>query len=665
MRSLSAGLLAAQKASKRKPYLSLSFTDTIANTRRFRWASQYTGAEAAGPHAAIVGSDYSLNRFRVEAGTLYRQRVASPVPGSNFSSWTSLATARGALAVTRYGANIEVFAVRTDGGTPNREVWLYKSTDDGVSWAAGALQFTAPAAVTYLAVGSKSDGDLAVFFDYGVLVRRIKRTSAVWGSQVDWTNVVTSITGLACVYSADWNLVVTGTEAVTLEPRVWTCIFGDGYSQAVDTWSALWSYMGAAVGSGVSYSRPFLASMSSYRLTYREVYAGTGAYDRVVTAVLGGYADFVTVRWADPEPVDLAATYGLALAGISGQRGWCSTPSRVFCSQLYAVTDVSSRLVALDVVDEAWRVDAGWVELDNHDGALNEANLGGTGLEGLRLGSEMWLLPGYYKADGAAGYVVWPHYYVRGLEWRLSGNRSVLRVLLGSNFWLLAKASARTREWVAGTAAVYQIYADLVGAVRLGAGCLSNSPAFVNMYPGFAVRAGEGLLGALREVFSLVEDEPLSDTQEIYGVWPQVGDATDYAYGTDHAIVGGRHAVAAQATVARALGVAADGSPIFGESIDWAAAGDFVWPEVRFRRAAGTASEAATLAGAMGREADFGRYGGELVIGPNVGQEVWDVIEITDARLGYSAAKRRVLAVRLLYDRARGLFEMRLGLGGL
>jgi len=49
----------------------------------------------------------------------------------------------------------------------------------------------------------------------------------------------------------------------------------------------------------------------------------------------------------------------------------------------------------------------------------------------------------------------------------------------------------------------------------------------------------------------------------------------------------------------------------------------------------------------------------------NCGQELYDVIEVTDAVAGLSAAKRRVLGLALRYSAAAGTYEQRLRLGGV
>jgi hypothetical protein len=571
------------------------------------------------------------------------------------------------MAVTRYGSTLELYAVRTDGATPNREVWLYVSADDGATWGAGAMVFTAPVAVNYLAVGSKADGTVLAVFDNGAAVRKIKRVSAVWGAQADWTNTAASLTGLACNFYFDFELVVTGTEAVTLEPRVWRCIYGGGYTQALDTWSALMVYARAAAGLGVAFSAPFLRVASGYRFSYREAYTGTGAYDRVMLAVgvSSGSSEFFG-SWREPEPFDLTATYGLALAGLASRpsRAWVCTPSRVFCSQTYVVTDLASRVTALDVVDRPYSPEGGWLELDNKDGALNWDKLGVDAMAGLRLGAEVYLGVGYVTSGGGV-ISNWPRMWVTGLEHRREKMSSRLVVHLGTAFWVVDRPVVRAEEWAAASLTVYELAQAVVAGVGLGFGSSSSSGPITALKPAFSLRPGQSRLAALVELLGLVEDEVRADYAMLMTEWPQKSDAAVYAYGTDHAIRSGVHVVAARPGLARAFGVDAAGGAVFGQSLDFASLENFNVGSVRFRRAGGTAAEAATLALAALRGDDFDGRGDELVITPNVGQEPFDVVEVTDAALGYSGDKRRVRAVRLRYSSERGEYGMRLALGGV
>src|SRR5438477_230514 len=80
-------------------------------------------------------------------------------------------------------------------------------------------------------------------------------------------------------YQRDWNLVVAGSDSSGVA-FVWTCVFGDGFSQAPGTWSALREVSRASAGSGVSFRAPFLSQPDTFRLTFVETYTGSAAYKR-------------------------------------------------------------------------------------------------------------------------------------------------------------------------------------------------------------------------------------------------------------------------------------------------------------------------------------------------------------------------------------------------
>ena len=63
------------------------------------------------------------------------------------------------------------------------------------------------------------------------------------------------------------------------------------------------------------------------------------------------------------------------------------------------------------------------------------------------------------------------------------------------------------------------------------------------------------------------------------------------------------------------------------------------------------------------RQAQIAATGGEITVPLNCGQELYDVVDITDARAGLNQAKRRVLGLTWHYLPARGLYEQRLLLG--
>jgi hypothetical protein len=52
-----------------------------------------------------------------------------------------------------------------------------------------------------------------------------------------------------------------------------------------------------------------------------------------------------------------------------------------------------------------------------------------------------------------------------------------------------------------------------------------------------------------------------------------------------------------------------------------------------------------------------------IVVPTNVGQELLDVVTVTDKRCGISGEKYRVLAIQTDYDRRQGRYEQRLTIG--
>jgi len=77
------------------------------------------------------------------------------------------------------------------------------------------------------------------------------------------------------------------------------------------------------------------------------------------------------------------------------------------------------------------------------------------------------------------------------------------------------------------------------------------------------------------------------------------------------------------------------------------------------------ASQAVTRAQAQtcrwGREA----WGGEITVPVHCGQELYDVVDITDPRAGLEGALRRIAGLTLSFQPRRGLHQHRLLLGGV
>src|SRR3990172_4797665 len=425
MRSLTLELLAAQKGQSAVPYVKVEAHDRIGGVVRLAWQRLYTGAEPDGYHAAAMPAEGSLLRARVAGGQLYYQRSASPGPGADFSLWTALGSVADAgVALAAQGQSALLFYVGTSGTT----IYLRESSDSGQSLGAAAALATAPAAVGWLAVALKADGTALLIYSAGSTVYRLKRTGGVWGSPQAWSNSVASVAGLACHYDGDFNIIVCGSDAQGVA-KLWICIYGDGFSQAPDTWSALWEVTRASSGSGMEFRAPALGRPDGYRLFFVERYTPSQAYSRPYFSHMPVATDYVSNLWREPVPFDLASTYGLALAH-GGAYAWLSAPFGVWRAPLSPATlDVSADVVEA-VLEEGPFGGRGQVVLRNEDGRYSGPPAP------LRLGDEVRISPGYATTVGpqaSAGPAGW----VAGYNYGSGPRRPTLRLPLRDAWSLL------------------------------------------------------------------------------------------------------------------------------------------------------------------------------------------------------------------------------------
>ncbi|MDP2948691.1 MAG: hypothetical protein Q8P22_04055, partial [Chloroflexota bacterium] len=231
MRTLPAALLAAQKSASALPYLKVEIADKVAGIRRLNWQRLYTGSETDNFHAAAMPADGSLIRCRIDANTLYRQRVTSPGPGSSFSAWTSFRTSSNNCALAAWGALVYAFAVDS---TTTTAIYINPSSDNGATWSGWSLLQTAAGAVGYLAAAIKDTNTALLLYSVGATVYSKKRSGGAWGTATAWTNSVASVTGLACLYSQRVTSPGSGSSF-----SAWTSFRASSNNCALAAWGAL------------------------------------------------------------------------------------------------------------------------------------------------------------------------------------------------------------------------------------------------------------------------------------------------------------------------------------------------------------------------------------------------------------------------------------------
>jgi hypothetical protein len=665
MRTLPAALTAAQRARSRQPYLQVDISNRFPDAVAPIWTNLYTGAEADGPHAAAAATNGSplgwLTRLHILSNTLYRH-TTDLITWPAWTNWRA-ATRLCAIAATDY--HLAAFAV--DNATPTT-IYLSESSDGGVNWSAFALAITHTSTITNIAAARKSNGDLCVIVNDGTEIAAYRRVATVWQAKVV-SAIAATVTGLAIKYEGDWNCVVTG--AITGRTVVGRVLFGDGYSAGVGVWSPLLVIASAITGANVAYTAPSVAYPDCYRITFRENYTGTVAYDRVKMTTLPYTGDFVDDCWREPTPIAQDQTYGLILIAspVSPYPMYLCSPSKVDTASVVAYSiDVTADVLSADVNQaDINHPSTSTIVLDNSSGRYN--TLGSGANIAIRKGARIAVAPGYnaLHSDGPAYWIVGLHH-----TYPKKGGVATLTIIADDAWHFLARWTAPTTYTFPGTKNVYQLYAFLLGRLGFEAFSAGSSPDMTDLHPQFTITAGTTGLAALRALFRLVPDVLFNRAGFIYARWPQASDASLIPYAWNHNPTT-QHEISAadyhddmkdsnhQRVIAGPL------ANIIGDRLDLADIGLFYASAHQVAASDVTTGALATArAEAEQRRVDIPARSDIIVTPVHCGVEPTDPIDITDSRLGLATAKRRVLAIKTRYQRDRPcVYEHHLTLGAV
>ncbi|MFC1943701.1 hypothetical protein ACFLWO_03910 [Chloroflexota bacterium] len=661
MRSLSSTLLAAQKEAT--PYVKVEARNRIAGVLRLDWERLYDGTEDDYFHALTMPCDGSLIRARitlpVDGRKLYRQRVPNPGPSSDFSTWTYTNQYNCIVAAAAsLGAEVSIFWINS-----SREIRRIKSTDYGVNWGNPELiDYSPTTAINGLAAAYKPNGDLAIFFADQATLYVKKHISGSWQSKAAWDKTTGNLSGVAAVYDADWNLVITGKDSAD-NFKLWSLIYGDGGDVASGTWSDLKEFALAPSDGNFEYGRAFMDKPDVYRCFYIEEFTGTEAYNRPFWSHSVLDASFLGSLWREPVPFDHSSEYGMAIAH-HGDYCWLSTPYGVWRAKL---TEESMDLTAdvLSLSQEAGESQGRLtVELRNDDGRY--ASLPSP----LAIGCQLEVSPGYVTSQGnevSSGQT----FILEAYEHTSSGGKASLFLYAVDgwgqiNIWI-ARHQFRWNK-ASSEMSVKQILEFVLARVGLKLEVKSQSSVITSFYPDFAIYSNSQGDIIIRKLLSFVPDVLFIEGSKAYVVNPQSSDNSVYSYGQAHPIIEGRYRKGAW----ELNRVQVEGyDPVEDERI---VKDTFAWSHIASLydrlnqledRNIDTVAKAEQRGEAYLREAEIESAGGTVRIPVNCGQQLYDVIDITDIRAGISAEKKRVLGLTLIYNPRRGEYEQRLLLGAV
>ncbi len=664
MRSLTSTLSAAQKAASAAPVYKVTVYDRYAGVKRLSFSRLYTGSETDSFHALTFPADGAMIRARIDPGTppsyLKWQRVASPGPASDFSSWNDSGWSGfrtdSPIAACSRGTEIIIFLQDT-----SNNILEYRSTSNGSSWALTNIG-AAGGQVTGIGADYKANGDIALFFTVGNTLYVKKRTSGSWGGNSAWPYSAGSFKGLGVrVISDTFYLIIAGKDTPGN-----SCLWSSYYDWSV--WLGLTVISQAPGGNYVELSYPSLARPDIWRFFYVDAFTGTPSVSRPHQHYLSPGQTFNAGFWREAIPFNFTSPYGLAVGATTGYT-WLTHPRGVWRTG----TAVSSLEVTGDIVSAREDISP-WsasliLDLDNSTGKYNSPGSGGIAL--IELGAE--IVPGLgYRTTGGEETSSGPRYWLAAFEHISGPGQAVLRVhALGAIHLVEAWSARQSWRWNAspGEKSVWGLIQWVLARTGLGGSILSSSSMATTFSPDFAIHGGQDGRAILRRLFSFLPDVPLFDANYGRLKYPQASDAPDYSYnnsggGSNHPLLEGRYLHRAQAP-----------NWVKAESVrNNVSADSFNWPEMEKAWEQtltlqdinlDSQSKAEDRGAAVFRDAELAACAGYIEVPANCGQELYDVIEITDSRAGLQAARRRVLGLSLRYEPKKGLYRHRLTLGGV
>ncbi len=669
MRTLSSTLLAEQKVlpgRTRTPYVKVEAKNLVNGVVRLAWTRLYTGSEDDYFHCVAMPSDGSLIRLRVtppsDSRKLYYQRVTSPDENSDYSSWTYLNIYNAVIVAScAYDARVSQFYIKN-----TRAIYHRESIDNGASWFSwNIVAYTPTTAIYGIASAYKPNGDIALFYADQATLYVLKRLSSNWFSPLPWDTSTGDLSGIACVYDSDWNLLLSGQDSDD-NYKLWSLIYGDGGSVESGTWSDLKEIASAESGLGFQYHRPFMAKPDVYRAFFIDKFTGVEAYNRPFWTHSIPDTAFPSNLWREPVPFNLSSEYGLAIC-YDPTHCWLTSPEGVWRASRAIETLVLTSDVLSAHLEQNPELAILLVELDNSQ--ADYASLPSP----LAIGCQIDFSPGYVTSEGnevSSGLT----FILEAYEYVSSGGASTLQLHAYDSWNSINLWRARHQfRWnnASEELSIKGILEFVLARVGLKLEVVSESSAITGTYHEFTINPNNRGLSVIRKLLSFVPDVIFLEGNIAYLVNPQSSDSSVYSYVTpqtaEHPIIEGKYRFGAWSfNRLHVQGLAPDDSLILSDNFGWDEI-DVMYDRYKqlYQTYLSTLSKAQAIATAYFREADIESVNGFVLVPVNCGQQLNDVIDITDSRAGLNADKKRALGLVLVYQPAKGLYAHRLWLGAV
>jgi hypothetical protein len=683
VRALTPTLTEAQQRADRLPYVEAKVYDYAQGIGRIHWTRIYDGSEPDYYHDIAFDGQGSMHRVRAigVANTLWHQKIVSPDDESDYSLWTQIADdCAGPCAIAASGSKVYIFYQKTDEETFRKRY----SADYGASWLEGDLAVD-PYVQAISATWREGTDEVVcmMFREAHISMARIiaevldSTTQAV--TQFYHTIVPYSIGDRSGIGST-WQ-PSDGSLAIVVACK--TSPMGD-YSLILNTFSSAnvfgtdRVFIQAPEGSEVSYHYPDCHIPTSplehetIQMAAAEIcFTGPSPYTRTIGSHLTRGTTWAEGLLLDPWPfINMDTGYGFRISS-DATHWWMERPDAIWWAPRDppAPLDLSGDILALRSkvnADSSGHLD---IVLDNSDGSYAAPGTGA--LAPLDMRSQVELKLGYKTTEGDES-VDAGAYWIDEWEWSSTPGFSTF-TLHCIDLWSLADRWAARYDlgWNRNAAetTLVEILAEIFArfGIRLWNNTdVSRSTEITTLQPDFFIGAGQHGAPALRKLLYMVPDGLVPYGQETYAKELLSDEASCYAYGTDHVIREGAYSQRAHVTLVQAEGRDELENRLIKHAFDWEGlARNITDLDVRYDPNLSTVDIAQDQADAILRRHQQKARTGRIKVPVNCGQQLYDVIAVTDGRVSIDVVKHRIVGIETDYDRRSGRYDSVFVLGAV
>ena len=710
MKTLTATLEAAQKRRHRRPHVEAYVHDLERGIARLSWFRYYTGSEPESHHDIAIDGNGRIHRLRVEGTTLSRQRSSGsvfpaafphffPIPlGAHVSmgSWQTVTTGcAGPCAIAASGSIVYIFW-RTTGNV----IAYIRSTNGGTSWSApGTLASYANVLSMAAAWWTGGSGVDVVCFT----LRANELSAIVWNSNTDslvrqrivtftapHTYIIDNTYGIGATYdAAAIRMHVVFAARRVIAPY-------DTY-EVVRTQLSPTHFFAAMESFVVVPEDPLVPDLLRHeypdchapvnpqphdttRITLVEKFTGIDPYKRPLACHVVKDTSFLDTAYIEPRPfLDESSDYGLRWA--SNDVYWfLSRPDGLWYARrsLPPPVDLGRDIIGFNV--STWQDPAITLELDNSHGRYATPGLGG--LASLRFRAELELRLGYITTAGAE-VVDGGRFWIDSWQYNSlpvrdprKANKATFTIYALDGWGLADRWTPRYQlRWNHAGAPhnVWQILFKILArmGIRLGDGAWPRSQPMLNFYPDYTLVPGHRGDTAIRRLLATVPDQLVFRGQDAFVKNPLPAESPSYTYAHperrvgagEHAINAGRYGDAVTPSRARVIGRDALDQQVIADVIAWEMQELHDQLIAEYDPNLASHADALERAETLLRTLQTQRTQGTLLVPTNVGQEIADVVEVTDWRAGIVSAPLRVQRIIAAYDRRMGRYDQTITLG--